>query len=101
MLACYFPKLQSFKFLLALTLVSRYTHLFESYSKAPGVSVHYRSRYTCTMFGRLLLPNRAAANGHGGSPSHLCQHVAALVVGRLLSRLHRSEVRQWGLSECT
>ena len=27
--------------------------------------------------------------------------VAASVAGGLLSRLHRSEVRQWGLSACT
>ena len=33
--------------------------------------------------------------------SRLCQRVAALVAGGLLSRLHRSEVRQWGLSACT
>ena len=56
------------------------------------------SRYTYTMFGQFLLHNRAAANGHGGSPSRLCRRVAALVAGRLLSRLHRSEVRQWELS---
>ena len=50
------------------------------------------------MFGRLLLRNRGAANGHGGLPSRPCQRVAALVAGGLLSCLHRSEVRQRGLS---
>ena len=38
-----------------------------------------------------------AANGHGGSPCHLCRHIAALVAGGLQLHLHRSEVRQWGL----
>ena len=51
------------------------------------------SRYMSTMFD-ILLHNWAAANGHGGSPSRLCRHVAALVAGGLLSCLHRSEERQ-------
>ena len=47
---------------------------------------------------RLLLRNRAATNGYGGSPSCLCRCVAALIAGRLLSHLHRREARQWRLS---
>ena len=35
--------------------------------------------------------NRAAANGYGGAPSHLCRRVAALVAGGLLSRLYTQE----------
>ena len=58
------------------------------------------TRYTCTMFAQLLIHNRAAANGNGGSLSCLCQCVAALIVGELLLRLYRSMVyvRQWRLS---
>ena len=48
------------------------------------------------MFGRILLRNWAAANGHGGSPSRLGRRVVALVVGGLPSRFHRSDVSQWG-----
>ena len=46
----------------------------------------------CTIFCRLLLRNRVAANGHYGSPCHLCRCVPGLVVGELLLHLHTSEV---------
>ena len=101
-LASYVPKLQSFKFhtraYLGLEIITVY---FSPVAKRPDSPYTTGSRYTCTMFSRLSLRNRAAANGHGDSPSHLCQRVAALVAGRLLLRLHKIEVRQWGLSACT
>ena len=74
-------------------------------TKCPESLYTTGSRYTCTMFGRLLLRNWATANGHGGSPSlivgslsYVCRLVVALVhvAGGLLSCLHR-RVEQWGL----
>ena len=70
MLACRILKLQSFEFHTRAYLgfeISAFT-----YSKVPGVSVYYVSRCMYTMSGRLLLRNRAAADDHDGSPSHLC-----------------------------
>ena len=72
-------------------------------------SFTYLARYSacrlytlvCTSGTVAIRLNRAAANGRGGSHSRLCRRIAASVAGGLLSRLHRSEVRQWGLFACT
>ena len=37
--------------------------------------------HACVQCLPVILRNRAAANGHGGSPSCLCQRVVALVAG--------------------
>ena len=79
------------------TLVSRYWRLLQSASVSitTGSTLYVDTR---VLFCRLLLRNRVAAHGHGGSPSRLCRRIAALVAGGLQLCLHRSEIRQWGLS---
>ena len=46
---------------------------------------------------QLLLHNRAAANGRGGSPSRLCRHVVALVAGRFANTLAQERGKTMGV----
>ena len=95
------PKLRSFKY---------HTRAYLSFEISAFISVLQASTRslrilpevdTCVHCLPVLLRDWAAANGLGGSPSHLCRRVVAPVAGGLLFHLHRSKVRQWGLSACT
>ena len=95
MLARRIPRLQSFEYHSHAYLdISVYFSLAGKHEYSPYTT---ESRYVYNVC-QLLLRNRVAANGHGGSPSCLCRYVVALAAGGMLSCLHRSEVRQWGLS---
>ena len=75
------------------TLVSRCPRYFSTVAKLPESPYAVDTRVQCLAAVAGQLPMATAV--------HLCQCVVALVAGGLLSRLHRSEVRQWGLSACT